>query len=70
MDTMDRKLVTHVSKAEAIAYCHAHRERFIELAPNAKDGEAEFNFLIDGLASGEFEAADVTDYGMSDQELR
>jgi len=69
MDTINHKLVNHVTRLEAIAFCQTNRDKFIELAGDAKDGLLEFNELINLLENGEITAKDLPEYCMSDQEL-
>lgn len=70
MDTINRKLASRVTVDEALSYCKAHRDRFIELATSADEGGKEYDTLIEGVADQSISPSEMPDFGMSDQELQ
>lgn len=69
-DTINHREASHISKEEALEFCHKNRNIFIGLAESVEDGTSEFNEIIAGLESGEITPGELPDYCMSDQELR
>jgi len=58
----DPKLLT--SRNEALEYCYKHADKFIE-----NDGQEQYDCLVEILRGGTIEPSEITDYGMSDQDL-
>ena len=62
--TVNGKDPKELTKEEALEYCYANAEKFIE-----NDGREQFDGLIVILEGDTIEPHQITDYGMSDQDL-
>lgn len=70
MDTLNNKAVSHVTRAEAIAYCHEHKDTFIkEIFADVEEGIQGFESLVSLLEDKTIDPIELPEYGMSDQEL-
>lgn len=55
-----------MTKEEAIAYCHKHRNEFLSDAyAMGEDGQQQYDCLVACLESGTIKPDELADYGMS-----
>ena len=54
-----------MTKEEAIAYCHAHRNEFLSDAyAMGEDGQRQYDCLVSCIESGHIKPDELSDYGM------
>jgi len=54
-----------MTKDEALAYCHRHREEYVRGFDSVDDGIRQFNCLVELIECGDVDPNGLADYGMS-----
>lgn len=68
MVTVNGKNPKEITNAEALEYCYKHRDTFIRDFESIDEGITQFDGIIT-ILDGTIEPHEITDYGMTDQDL-
>jgi hypothetical protein len=69
MSTVNGKDPKELTKQQALDYCYNNRDAFIKQEESVDEGIEQFDCLITILEGDTIQPHEITDYGMTDQDL-